>query len=179
MTEDEDDHHKVVTDSTCDLPLALVEEHDIAVVPLYVNIGAQSYLDGVDMTRQDFYAGLPDYEVFPKTAVPGPEEFSKVYSRLAGKGATEILSLHIAPSLSGVVNSARIAAEACQTAKVTVLDSGQLSLGLGFMVLMAAQAAAAGKSLPDIIVAVQDQIKRSYVFAALKTTCGGQKVHPE
>jgi fatty acid-binding protein DegV len=86
------------------------------------------------------------------------------------KGTTEILSLHISPSLSGAVTSARIAAAACKTAQVTVLHSGQLSLGLGLMVLVAAQAAGAGASLPDTIAAVQGQIRRSYVFAALHTT---------
>ncbi len=52
---------RVVTDSTCDLPAEVVEAHGIAVVPLYINIGSESYLDGVDITRQDFYAGLPGY----------------------------------------------------------------------------------------------------------------------
>jgi DegV family protein with EDD domain len=161
---------KIVTDSTCDLPQDIVEEHSISVVPLYINIGSESYLDGVDITREEFYKGLPDYEDFPKTAAPGPEQFSKVYSKLSSEGATEILSIHISPSLSAVVNSARIAADTFKEAKVTVLDSGQLSLGLGFMVQVAAQAAAAGESLSDIISAVNDQIKRSYVFAALDTT---------
>jgi DegV family protein with EDD domain len=161
---------RIVTDSTCDLPLEIVEEHGISVVPLYIHIGTASYLDGVDMTRQEFYTRLPDFDAFPQTAVPGPEQFSNAYSKLASEGATEILSIHISPSLSAVVNSARIAADSFEAAKVTVLDSGQLSLGLGFMTQMAAQAAASGKPLPEIISAVQNQIKRSYVFAALETT---------
>ena len=161
---------KIVTDSTCDLPLEIVRENDISVVPLYINIGSKSYLDGVDITRQEFYAKLPHYDTFPQTAVPGPEKFSKVYTRLASEGALEILSIHISRSLSAVINSARIAADACRAAKVTVLDSGQLSLGLGFMAQFAAQAAAAGESLSKIISALKDQIKRSYVFAALETT---------
>jgi DegV family protein with EDD domain len=161
---------RIVTDSTCDLPSEIVEEHGISVVPLYIHIGSKSYLDGVDITRQEFYTRLPDYDAFPQTAIPGPQQFSDVYSRLAGEGATEILSIHISPSLSAVVNSARIAAESFEAAKVTVLDSRQLSLGLGFIAQMAAQAAASGKSLTEIISMVQDQIKRSYVFAALETT---------
>jgi DegV family protein with EDD domain len=161
---------RIVTDSTCDLPLQIVEDHNISIVPLYINIGSESYLDGVDMTRQAFYAGLPDYDTFPKTAAPGPEKFSEVYTRLASEGATEILSIHISPSLSAVIHSARIAAETFTGAKVTVVDSGQLSLGLGFMVQMAAQAAAAGESLPEIVSALRNQSERSYVFAALETT---------
>jgi len=161
---------RIVTDSTCDLPSEIVEEHGISVVPLYIHIGSESYLDGVDITRQEFYTRLPEYDAFPQTAVPGPQQFSDVYARLAGEGATEILSIHISPSLSAVVNSARIAADSFEAAKVTVLDSGQLSLGLGFMTETAARAAASGKPLPEIISMVQNQIKRSYVFAALETT---------
>ena len=161
---------RIVTDSTCDLPPEIVKEHGIAVVPLYINIGSKSYLDGVDLTRQEFYAGLPDYAAFPQTAVPGPGQFSEVYRRLASEGATEILSIHIAPSLSAVVNSARVAAETVEVAQVTVLNSGQLSLGLGFMVQMAAQAAADGQALHEIVALVNNLKQRSYVFAALKTT---------
>jgi DegV family protein with EDD domain len=161
---------RIVTDSTCDLPVEIVEENAISVVPLYINIGAESYRDGIDISRQEFYAGLPDYAVFPKTAVPGPEQFSAVYSQLESEGATEILSIHISPSLSAVINSARLAAETVKTAKVTVIDSGQLSLGVGFMAQMAAQAAKAGKSLPEIIATIEQQKTRSYVFAALDTT---------
>jgi len=152
---------RIVTDSTCDLPLEIVRAHDISVVPLYINIGSDSYLDGVDITREEFYSNLPDYEDFPTTAVPGPERFSCVYEKLAGEGATEILSIHISPSLSAVINSARIAAENFVSAKATVLDSGQLSLGIGFMAQRAAQAAAEGLSLSDIIAALNNQKKRS------------------
>ncbi len=161
---------RVVTDSTCDLPLEIVNQYGISVVPVYIDIGSESYLDGVTITRQDFYAGLPDYDPFPKTAVPGPGQFSEIYTRLANEGATDILSIHISPSLSGVVNSARIAAETSKAAKVTVIDSGQLSLGLGFMVQMAAQAATEGQSLHEIISLVSNLRQRSYVFAVLNTT---------
>lgn len=161
---------KIVTDSTCDLPPEIVREHAITVLPLYINIGSASYLDGVDLTRQEFYTRLPDYETFPKTAAPGTGQFSEVYNQLASEGATEILSIHISPTLSAVINSARIAAETVRTVSVTVIDSGQLSMGLGFMVQMAAQAAASGSLLPEILTLVNHLKTRSYVFAALKTT---------
>lgn len=161
---------RIVTDSTCDLPPEIVREQAITVLPLYINIGSASYLDGVDLTRQEFYTRLPDYETFPKTAAPGAGQFSEIYNRLASEGATEILSIHISPTLSAVINSARSAAETVRMVSVTVIDSGQLSMGLGFMVQMAAQAAASGRLLPEIITLVNDLKARSYVFAALKTT---------
>ncbi|MFC2025602.1 DegV family protein [Chloroflexota bacterium] len=62
----------IVTDSTCDLPAEIITEYGITVIPLYINIGDRGYLDGVEITRQEFYEGLADYDPLPTTATPGP-----------------------------------------------------------------------------------------------------------
>jgi len=160
---------RIVTDSTCDLPEEIVAEYDIAVVPLYINIGDQGYLDGVELSREEFYERLPDCDPPPTTATPGPEQFRQVYEALADEGATEIMSIHISESLSATVNSARLAAQAMESVPVTVLDSGSLSLGTGFLVLTAAEAAAAGQSVDEITPMLEDQRARTHVFAALDT----------
>ena len=136
---------RVVTDSNCDLPPDLVKEHGIAVVPLHINVGRESYLDGVEMSRQQFYEGLPSFKTHPTTSVPSPGEFYQVYRRLADEGADQILSIHISVALSAVVNSARLAAEELPDLPVTVYDSGNLTLGTGFQVLAAAHAAGIGR----------------------------------
>jgi DegV family protein with EDD domain len=160
---------RIVTDSTCDLPKSVVNRHEITVIPLYINVGDQSYLDGVDLSRGDFYTRLPSFAVPPTTAVPGLETFAKTYRDLAARGATEILSLHISSTLSGIVDVARAAAREVDEVPVTILDSRQLSLGLGFAVLAAAQAVAEGRSMTDILALLEDQLPRTYVFAALDT----------
>jgi len=160
---------RIVTDSTCDLPEEIVAEYDIAVVPLYINIGDQGYLDGVELSREEFYERLPDCDPPPTTATPGPGQFRQVYEALADEGATEIMSIHISESLSATVNSARLAAQAMESVPVTVLDSGSLSLGTGFLVLTAAEAAAAGQSVDEITPMLEDQRARTHVFAALDT----------
>jgi len=160
---------RVVTDSTCDLPESVVAEHDITVIPAYVNIGDQSYLDGVELSRQEFYRRLPDWESLPTTAVPGPEVFGQAYERLADEGASEVLSIHISISLSAVLNSARLAAKEASRLTVTVLDSRQLSLGTGFLVESAAKSAAKGRLMDEIIGLLENQILRTHVFAALDT----------
>ncbi len=160
---------RIVTDSTCDLPGSVVEKHGITVIPLYINVGGESYLDGVDLSRKEFYTRLPSYPVPPTTAVPGHDTFARTYRKLASEGASEILSLHISPSLSGVLDIARITAREVSEVKVTVLDSRQLSLGLGFSVLAAARAAAKGRSMDEILALLEDQIPRTRVFAALDT----------
>jgi len=160
---------RIVTDSTCDLPSSIVERLQITVLPLYINIGEKAYLDGVDMSRQTFYQKLPTFETHPTTAAPGPDVFQQVYNQLAAEGATEILSIHIAESLSATVNIARVAAKEKTAVPVTVLDSGQLSLGMGFMVQTAAQAAARGAAMTEILALLAEQGARTHVFAIIDT----------
>ncbi|MCG2787334.1 MAG: DegV family protein [Anaerolineae bacterium] len=159
----------VVTDSTCDLSEETIKELGITVLPLNIHIGESAYKDGVDISREEFYRQLPGLHPFPKTASPGPGGFEKLYKTLADQGAKAILSIHISESLSATVNEARIAAEQFTRIPVTVLDSTQLSLGTGFLVEKAAQLAAAGHSLEEILASLKEQMQRSYVFASLKT----------
>lgn len=160
---------RIVTDSTCDLPAASIARHNISVVPLYINVGNQGFLDGIDMKRDEFYTRLPTFSTHPTTAVPSPQKFHAVYQMLADEGASEILSIHISSALSGTVDVARSAAQDTTAAPVTVLDSQQLSLGTGFLVETAATMAAAGSSVTDILAVLNDQMQRSHVFAALDT----------
>lgn len=160
---------RIVTDSTCDLPAGVLSQYGIHVVPLYINVGRQGYLDGVDITREEFYTRLPDFKDHPTTAVPSIGRFTAAYNTLADEGATEILSIHISSALSGVVDVARVAAQGTTSVPVTVIDSQQLSLGTGFLVQKAAELAAAGLPLSEIVAGLQSQIQRTHVFAALDT----------
>jgi len=160
---------RIVTDSTCDLPEEIVHRYAITVIPLTINVGDQSFLDGVDLTRSEFYARLPTFNPHPTTTAPGPDAFKQAFERLSDEGAQAILSIHISETLSATVNAARIAAEQFKRIPVTVLDSGQLSLGLGFIVERAAQLAESGKDALEIMMALGHLMKRTYVFAALKT----------
>lgn len=160
---------RIVTDSTCDLPQTIVEELGITVIPLYINVGKQGYLDGVEISRQEFYRRLPDFRPHPTTAAPGSEIFRKAYERLSDEGATEVLSIHISVSLSATVDVARAAAGETGALPVTVLDARQLSLGTGFQVQTAAELAAQGADMATILAALDEQISRTHVFAALDT----------
>lgn len=160
---------RIVTDSTCDLPAETARLLDITVIPLNIHVGERTFLDGVDLTREEFYARLPGFTPAPRTAAPGPEVFAQIYERLANQGTQAILSIHISESLSATVNSARAAAEEFTRIPVTVLDSGQLSLGMGFLVEKAAQLAQVGQRTDQVLAALQGVMKRTYVFASLKT----------
>lgn len=160
---------KIVTDSTCDLPENVIKDLGITVVPLFINIFDKGYLDGVEITRQDFYTNLPSYKVHPTTGIPGLNAFTRAYETLASKGAAEILSIHISESLSGTVGVAHAAAREIDPAKVTVRDSGQLSLGTGFQVETAARMARAGHSIEEILAALDELMPRTFVTAGLQT----------
>jgi DegV family protein with EDD domain len=160
---------KIVTDSNCDLPADLVTRYGITVVPLYINVGTKSYLDGVEMTHEQFYEGLPHFKSHPTTSVPGPGQFVQVYEDLARSGAAEIISIHIGSALSAMVGVARLAAEETKSVPVTVFDSGQLTLGTGLLALTAAKAAAEGSLLSDIIAVLEGQASRTHCIAALDT----------
>ncbi|MBN2148325.1 MAG: DegV family protein [Anaerolineales bacterium] len=160
---------RVVTDSTCDLPAEVIARYGISVIPLYINVGNQGFLDGVDMKRDEFYTRLPTFSTHPTTAVPSLQKFHAIYQALADEGASEVLSIHISVALSGTVDVARAAAQETTAVPVTVLDSQQLSLGTGFLVENAAKMAAAGSSMAEILAALDKQTQRSHVFAALDT----------
>ncbi|HNC87703.1 MAG TPA: DegV family protein [Anaerolineales bacterium] len=160
---------RIVTDSTCDLPDEVTKQQAITVIPLNINIGNDTFQDGIDLTRTEFYARLPEYSPSPKTAAPGPDVFKKEYERLADEGARSILSIHISETLSATINSARTAAEQFTRIPVIVLDSSQLSLGTGFLVEKAAIMGAAGETMEMIVSTLQKMMKRTYVFASLKT----------
>jgi len=160
---------RIVTDSTCDLPESVVKKHEITVIPMHIQQGGKTFLDGVDLTREQFYHNLPTFIPSPTTAAPSPEVFKLIWDKLAEAGAKAILSIHISEKLSATINSARIAAGQFSRIPVTVLDSSQLSLGMGFIVEKAAQMAELGHKMDDILASLSTLMKRTYVFASLKT----------
>ena len=148
---------RIVTDSACDVPTDIAEKMGIIIIPVYINIGDQSYLDGVDLSRREFFVNLPTYDLFPTTAAPASGTFTSVYQQLANEGAAEILSLHIAANLSNTYNAARLGAEDVQGASVTLWDTKQITMGSGLQVIVAAEAAAAGCSMAEILTLLQEK----------------------
>jgi len=159
----------IVTDSTCDLPQNIINELGITVIPMFINIGDKGFLDGIEITRRDFYTNLPTYKTHPSTGTPGLDIFTNTYKSLAEKGFRNILSIHISEKLSATVNMARNAAREFKQIPVTVLDSRQLSMGTGIQVERAARMAAEGSGLEEILSALHDLMLRTFVAARLDT----------
>ena len=156
----------IVTDSTCDIPKYLIDQHELEVVPSLLVLDGKEYADGIGISREDFYKRLPSLQTQPTTAAPSIGDFAAPYERLLTRGCDHILSIHAAGSLTTIINSARQAAHDFPD-KITIVDSLSLSLGLGFQVIAAAEAAENG--LQAALHAIESTRKRLHVFAALDT----------
>jgi DegV family protein with EDD domain len=156
----------IVTDSTADLPAYLIEQHEIKVIPSILVLEGKEYADGIGISREEFYNRLPSLQTPPTTAAPSIGDFLEPYQELFSQGCDHILSIHAASQLTSIVSVATQAA-AEYPEKITVIDSGSLSLGLGFQVLAAAEEAELG--LRSALDALESTRKRLQVCAALDT----------
>lgn len=175
----------VVTDSTSDISAEEAAMLGIRMVPAILVINGEQYLDGKGMSREEFYEMLPRQYPPPTTASPSSGMFSETYQELFASGYEAIFSIHVASTLSGMVNTARAAAAKFGEC-IRVIDSGQLTLGLGFQVMEAAKAAVGGsiQQVQDAIESVQqrlntiamldtlEQLKRSGRVSWLRSSLG-------
>ncbi|HEY6744477.1 MAG TPA: DegV family protein [Mycobacteriales bacterium] len=151
----------VVTDSTAYLPDGLADRLSIRVVPLQVVLGGRSGAEGSEVTPAQVASALASW-VPVSTSRPTPAQFASVYQDALDRGASEVVSLHLSRELSGTWDSARLAAAEVGSDRIRVVDSRSAAMGLGFAVLAAAQAAAAGGS--------QEQVYEAAVGTAERTT---------
>ncbi|MFL7893241.1 MAG: DegV family protein [Anaerolineales bacterium] len=152
----------IVTDSTACIPENMLEELDIHWLPYYIHSGAQTLRDMVTITPEEFYAWLPTAKELPHTATPGPGEYLNMYQKLARQGIRQIASIHMTSKGSG-------AFQAAQTAKgmlksllpqlvVEVIDTLNVSMCHGWMVIEAAREAIRGASLDKVVNKVSQLI---------------------
>jgi DegV family protein with EDD domain len=160
---------KIVTDSNADVPPALSSEMGIVVVPNYVYFGQELVRDGVDLSPQAFFEKMAGSSRYPRTTHPPVGEFVNAYQQaLDGSGADTIVSIHVPGTVSGTVNSAWAAAQTLpDPSRVEIIDSGQLSMGLGWVVIRAAELANRGASHGEVVAAVRSLLPRLRVIAAI------------
>ncbi|MFL7808397.1 MAG: DegV family protein [Anaerolineae bacterium] len=145
---------KIVTDSTCYLPPALLTEHGIPIVPLSIAFGSESYREGIDIDTETFFYKLARAPDLPQTSQPGVEEFVAAWRPILDAGH-EIVTVLISSGLSGTVSSARAAQQMLAPAPISVIDSLSTAMGLGMQVLRAAEWAAAGATRAQIGTAIE------------------------
>ncbi len=160
---------RIVTDSVSDIPSDLAQKWGIKIVPIFVMLGEHSYSDNGTLDRGWFYEQLETSAAFPRTAAPPPEAFHEVYQTLLSEGAEDIIGLFVAGDLSSVDDNARLAAQQLEGARVHVVETGQVSMGLGWMAVAAAEAAARGATVTEIVRLIRDLQSRTVVLGALNS----------
>lgn len=161
---------RVVTDSTSDLPPQIARALGVEIVPVLVETDGVIRRDGVDLPREQFFAELPTWHNC-RTAAPPATDFIAAYERQMERGATEILSIHIGRRYSALCDSAGIAAQemAARGAPVRVVDSGTLTICLGWMAQTAAELAQQGAAMDDILNALDAMRPRGVIYAMADT----------
>jgi DegV family protein with EDD domain len=159
----------IMTDSTCDLPPEWVRRFDVRVVPTYVHFGLESLADdGVQLPRSEFYRRLPLSAITPTTSGPPVGETLEIMKQ-ALADADHVIGITAPAILSGIFNTFHLAAEQTDPARVTLIDSGMVSMGLGWQVVIAAEMAEAGVSPAEIERVNRTIQPRTDVWAALDT----------
>lgn len=169
---------KIITDSTADLPNPLIEKHDIEVLPLIVNFGSESYRDGVDIKLPEFLEKMNNSGDFPTTSQVNPQTFYDCYKGYLEAGF-KIVSLHISSKMSGTYQSACIARDMLETEDIVVIDSLNVTSGLGLLVLKACNLKARGLSIKEIeksIIETIPHVKSALAFESLDNLVKGGRL---
>jgi fatty acid kinase fatty acid binding subunit len=169
------------TDSNAQLPRSLIDRYGVEVVPITVTIDGVDYAEGVDLDADMFYARF-EGGATPQvsTAQPSPGRFADAYRRLADRGASEIISIHVSAAVSGTLNSARLAARDAPV-NVHLVDSGTASFGIGCCVWEAAEALVEGATVREAIDVAQSlarSVGNVFVVGALDLVRQGGRLDP-
>lgn len=154
---------KIVADSTCNLPTDLLQRHDVRVAPINIQFGNESYEEDLTIDRDLFYRKVEELGIIPTTSQPTPAWFERFYRELAEQGHS-ILTITITSKHSGTFQSAVLAKSLVPHADVEVFDSASISLGTGWMILEAAQAAEAGRDRASILRRLEAIRSRARLF---------------
>lgn len=160
---------RIITDSVADIPDSLVKKWNIGIVPIFVNIGGKSFADdGVELNRAEFSRDVLTYKPPPTTAA-APPIYSERVMRESLESADHVIAVVTPAKYSGIYNAFRLAAETVGKDRITLIDSGQISLGIGFQALIGAEIAAQTGSLKDTVTAIERVRDNTVIFAAAAT----------
>ncbi len=163
----------IASDSTCDLSQELIDKYDIRVIPLYVNFGDQSFKDRVEMTTDDMYEKVKESGVYPKTSACTPDDFYHFFKELLVEGG-EVIYTGIGSTLSSTLQSANIARMEFseeEQARIHLVDSKNLSTGIGLVLLKAASFREDGFSAVEIVEKLEEivpKVRSQFVVETLE-----------
>lgn len=158
---------RIVSDSTCDLSAELIEKYDITIIPLCIILGEKSYYDGVDISPAQIYEWSDENKTTPKTAGITFDKLDEFIKPLFESG-DDIIYIGISEDMSSTCNTARIYGEDAEYGRFFVINSKNLSTGIGLQVLRACELRDAGKSAEEIVCEIEgarDLVRASFVVA--------------
>ena len=157
---------KIISDSTCDLSPELIARYDIDIIPLHIILGEDDYLDG-RISPEDIYRWSDENNMSPKTAAVSMEDALAAFKPYKGQ---EVIVFTISSSMSSTYNVLRMAAEQTDAERIHVIDSKNLSTGVGLQVIAAAEMAQQGLSAAEIVEKIKagrDAVRASFVVDTL------------
>ena len=161
---------KILADSTCDLSKELIEKYNVSIIPLHIVMEDKEYKDGQEITPDEIYKWSDEKDTTPKTSAVGLEDAMEAMRPIAENG-DEMVIFCISESMSTTANVFRMAAEELEiTDKVSVINSANLSTGIGLLVIEAAIMVSAGKSRDEIVSYIEEQkpmVRASFVVDTL------------
>lgn len=150
---------KIISDSTCDLTPEQVQRHNIRIVPLYVVFDEESFMDGTEIDTEKLYEMVEKKKILPKTSAPSPQDFYNIFESEIEKG-NKIIYIGLSSKLSSTIQNAKIAAEEFDAGSIEIIDSENLSSGIGLLVMKAADYREKGMDLQKIAENVRDLIPK-------------------
>lgn len=158
-----------ITDTDCSLPEDIAARYDIQQVPITVQFGEESFMTGVNIDDAVLFERVDRENKLPSTAAPSPGQFLEAYEKALAAGAENVLCFTVSSAISATYNNAVNAQQLLSDRAISVIDTQSLSLGQGFMVMAAAEAAQRGASKEVCLMQAQDAGRRIHLFAALAT----------
>lgn len=152
---------KIIADSTCDLPRELLKEYDIGIITLYVVLGEKSYKEWIEITPEEVVAWSNKHKKPPTTAAPSVEDFLEVFKPIAQK-KQDIVFIGTSSETTATCQTAQIAADMIEGAKIEIIDGRSISAGTACIVYKAALMAKQGKSAQEIVEKVQELIPKVF-----------------
>lgn len=169
---------KIITDSTCDLPTEVIEQYNIEVIPVLINFGEESYLDGIEITRSQVFERIEKGDVFPTTAQITPIRFVEVFKNAMADGS-KVLAILMSSEMSGTYQSANIAKGMLESDDIYIVDSQKICSALGLLVIRAAKLISEGALIEEIMIDLEEvkhKIITSLSFDSLDNLVKGGRI---
>lgn len=159
---------QIIVDSTADFSAKEIEKRQITCIPMTVTFGNEQYIDGVDLTKEEFFVKLMNEKEFPKTSQPSPAKFAECFEE-AKENGDDVVAILVSGALSGTVQSATIAKDIAEHEGVYIVDSNTVTLGIRLLVDHAVRMRDQGKGAAEIVERLEELKDRVRIYAGLDT----------